>query len=213
MENNKAILDKGTYTFRQEGAFLSVKQYMLIEKEGKRCLLLRFFNASDIVVNAMEFLLIQLDADGKVISKDKIAYDDLNIRANKEYALKTGIVIKKGCVNFRVYVLYAVSGEYKYVFRNGQAVRLYDPRGYDPKPKKVLRKSVVEVKRRYAKSGRIHVLISLLGVLLITASCVLAALGAQSNFGKIRDPEPSYEVPLPDAFENQAPQGQPDVYY
>lgn len=192
MANEKIIIDKGTYTFRQEGAFVSPKQYMLIEKEGKRCLLLRFFNSSEILVNAIEFLLIQLDADGQIISRDRMAYDEISIRPENEYALKTGIVLKKGCVNFRVQMLYAISGEYKYVFRNGQAVQLYDPRGYEPKPKKAIRKSKANVKRRYAKIGRIHALISFISILLIAAACTFAALGSQAKFGtrRVSPPEP-----------------------
>ena len=192
MAIDRKILDKGTYTFRQEGAFISAKQYMLIEQDGKKCLLLRFYNSSDMLVNAMEFLLIQLDADGKVIARDRMAYDNVNVRAAKEYALKSGIVIKKDCVNFRVQMLYAVSGEYKYVFRNGQAVQLYDPRGYDPKPGSVSRRSIVSVKRKYAKMGRVHSFVSFIAILLVAAACTLAALGTQDNFGK-RPPAPETE--------------------
>ena len=192
MAIDRKILDKGTYTFRQEGAFISAKQYMLIEQDGKKCLLLRFYNSSDMLVNAMEFLLIQLDADGKVIARDRMAYDNVNVRAAKEYALKSGIVIKKDCVNFRVQMLYAVSGEYKYVFRNGQAVQLYDPRGYDPKPANVSRRSIVSVKRKYAKMGRVHSFVSFIAILLVAAACTLAALGTQDNFGK-RPPAPETE--------------------
>ena len=187
MTKNRNVLDKGTYNFHQEGAFLSVKQYMLVEREGKRCLLLRFMNESNLLIQAMEFTLIQLDGDGKVISTDRMRYDDLSVRPAREYALKTGIVLKPGCVNFRVQMAYAISGEYKYVFKNGQAVEHYDPRGYDLRQSTVYRKSTLSAKRKYSGAGRLYGFIAFVGILLILAACALAVVKTQSNFGKDRE--------------------------
>ena len=187
MAKNRNVLDKGTYNFHQEGAFLSVKQYMLVEREGKRCLLLRFVNESNMVIQAMEFTLVQLDGDGKVISSDRMTYDDLSVRPASEYALKTGIVLKAGCVNFRVQMAYAVSGEYKYLFKNGQAVEQYDPRGYDLRPQTVYRKGTISAKPKYARAGRLHGFIAFIGIVLILAACTLAVLKTQSKFGTERE--------------------------
>ena len=105
-------------------------------------------------------------------------------------SLRTGIVLKKECVNFRVQMVYAISGEYKFLFRNGQAVQTYDPRGYDPKPKKnSSRRSSVEVKQRYGKHSGLHGLIAFVGVLIIAAACTLSALKANDVFGTRREPE------------------------
>lgn len=202
MASERAILDKGSCNFHQEGAFLSVKQYMLVEREGKRCLLLRLENKSERIIHGLEFILLQLDGEGRVIARDRLAYDELNIRASEEYALRTGIVLKKECINFRVQMVYAISGEYKFLFRNGQAVQTYDPRGYDPKPKKnSSRRSSVAVKQRYGKRSGLHGLIAFVGVLIIAAACTLSALKANDVFGTRREPEiPSVEEAPPTEY-------------
>ena len=63
-------VEKGAYPYHQHGAFVNVKNFIFTTRSGKRCLLLQFTNESAINVEAIKFVLVQLDSTGKVISKN-----------------------------------------------------------------------------------------------------------------------------------------------
>ena len=72
------IISKGTYKGITEKAFpLEVKEYVFARENGKKCLLLRFFNSSEINVTALTFWLIQKDSSGNEIRKRKITLDGI----------------------------------------------------------------------------------------------------------------------------------------
>ena len=122
-------IDKGLYHHPQVAGCMSLKQYMIVDEGGARCLLLRFFNESGRDINAMEFKLVQLDMSGEVIDSSHIKLVDIKAHAGNTYAIKRGIVLSDHCVDFRVTVLWVMSGGYKYVLRHNQMIPEYDVRG------------------------------------------------------------------------------------
>ncbi len=187
MAKDNNLLSKGSYDHYQTGAFIGVKNYIFSEQDGKKCLLLQLFNSSEKKISAFKFTLVQLDAAGRHIHKHSYTYHSLNIDAGLDYALKMGIVVKAECVSFRVQMLYAVSDGYKYVFKNGTAVKHYDPRGYEnDKRSSRAGKGSSSVLRRYGNGGRLHGIAALIALLVICAACVYTALMGQDNFGKRR---------------------------
>lgn len=131
MRENKEYYEKGFYNHDQIGGFVSVKQFILIEKNGKRVLLLRFSNDSPVVINRMRFQLTQLDKEGNTIDCSKVKYTDLSVAPGSVFAPEEGIVVKSECADFIVRIIYVVSGEFKYVPGRGRPTAHYDVRGYD----------------------------------------------------------------------------------
>jgi hypothetical protein len=105
---------------------MSLKQYMIVEEAGKKCLLLRFFNESANDVSAMELRLVQLDMSGEVIASSHIKVPQMKAHAGSTYSLKRGIVLNEHCVDFRITVLWVMSQGYKYVLRHNQMIPEYD---------------------------------------------------------------------------------------
>ena len=124
-------IDKGVYSHKQIGGYMTVKQFMVVEREGKRCLILRFENESSLEVNAIEFTVIQRNTSGDVIGSSKIKHTHLSVGAGELYSPESGAVIKPECADFEIEMNSVVSGKYRYVFRGGQVTAHYDRRGYD----------------------------------------------------------------------------------
>ena len=78
-------LVKGVYDRPQTRGAFAVKQYMLIEQDGKHCLLLKFENESDMPISEAEFTVCQLDADGNEIGNIDICYRDIFIEPRCTY--------------------------------------------------------------------------------------------------------------------------------
>lgn len=178
MAKSKDIIEKGAYVHYQIGSFIEVKNFIIANKSDKKCLLLLLANNSETTVNSVKFTLTQLDALGKVISKDDFVFSDLRITPAGEYALESGIVLSEKCFDFRVKMIYALSGEYKYVFKKGQAIQSYDPRGYKKKKSYAKDAGYVQVGRRRVKDGRLHGLIAFLAVAAVAVVTAYVLLGA-----------------------------------
>ena len=174
MAKNNAILEKGAYVHHQNGAFVEVKNFILSTRQGKRCLLLQFSNSSEHEVSAIRFNLVQMDASGNVIAENECQYS-VKIAAASDYSLPSGLVIKDECVDFRVHMLYVVSGAYKYSFKNGEAIQSYDPRGYSDN-KSHSKKGNLEVKRIKPNSERLHTVLAAMSVLAVLMACAFVLL-------------------------------------
>ncbi len=177
MARDNSVIEKGSYLHRQSGAFVELKNFIISEKSGKRCLLLQFANNSQNEVTSIKFILVQLDASGKTISKQAYSYEGLKMKAERSFSLERGIVIKKECADFRLHMVYAVSGDYRYFFRNGRSVQSYDPRGYKEKKHPDAVNGTLQVKKTFGKSGRLHGFIAFIAVVMIFAACAYTALG------------------------------------
>ena len=176
MAKNNSILEKGPYVHNRAGVFIEIKNFILAEKTGKRYLLLQLVNNFSKTVSAIKFSLVQLDSAGNVITKNSYTYN-VKMEPGADFALECGLIIKDECVDFRVQMLYAISGEYKYFFRNGESVQSFDPRGYGSKSVSASDGRSMTVKRRFAGNSALHGLIALVSLILVLGACAFAAIG------------------------------------
>ncbi len=199
--NKKNYIDKGIYSHPQTGGYLSLKQFILIEQEGTRCLLLRFANESDFEINGARFIVKQLNSNGEDIGRVDIDYRDMALSAGQMYAPEQGIVVKKDCVDFTVQMVSLISGDYKYVFENGVVNASYDPRGYNDKPRRERKRgsAAKSVKQTYRGGGKFYGVIAAVSFLLVIGSLVFVIY--QSSEGMARDDLPeAYSETYADRF-------------
>ncbi len=199
--NKKNYIDKGIYSHPQIGGYLSLKQFILIEQDGKRCLLLRFANESDFEINAARFIVKQLNADGEEIGRVDIDYRDMAVSAGQMYSPEQGIVVKKDCVDFTVQMVSLVSGDYEYVFKNGVVTASYDPRGYSDKVRKDRKRGSagISVKQPYRGGGKFYGVIAAVSFILVIGSLIFVIY--QSAEGRATDELPrTYSEAYADRF-------------
>lgn len=165
-KNNSLI--KGVYGHPQVSGYFVVKQYMVLEQDGKRCLLLRFVNELTTTIQTVEFTVKQFNAAGKSIGKLKIKYTGLSVKGGELYVPEQGIVIQDECVDFAIQMKYIISENVKYLYKKGIVTSHYNPRGFEEKQAKVsASKNKVGTKRRYWGGGKIYVGIAWISFVLM----------------------------------------------
>lgn len=172
MKSKKQYIDKGIYSHPQIGGYLTVKQFLLVEREGKRCLLLRFANESDFVIDRAEFTVKQYNAAGKMIGSVNIKYDGISIAVGDMFAPKNGIVVDETCVDFIVQMSYVGSGCYKYIFKNGSVIAYYEKAQKTDKRRVGKNTSKVTVRQKYRGSGKMYGLLAFLSFVLVIGAFV-----------------------------------------
>ena len=123
----KQIISKGEYRHYQIDDFISVKQYIFLRAEEKKCLTLRFTNSLGCKVNAFKFLLIQIDIQGNVIGKKKIKINNIIFEDGSDYTSSKGIVVDEKCVDFKIQMLCVYSERYRYKLKNNKVAIYYVP--------------------------------------------------------------------------------------
>lgn len=174
------ILEKGIYNHPQPSGCMTVKQYIIIEKNKKRCLLLRFCNESGLNITDMGFTVTQLDSAGEVIETSTVKSAAIRVNAGLTFSLKKAVVLNRRCTDFIVTVTWVISKGYKYEVRNGQMVPHFDTRGFDTSEAKPAR-SYSSAKARGNPGGAIVALVS---TLLVLAFVGLSILRSSQRFGK-----------------------------
>lgn len=123
---------KGIYRYPQINGFISVRNYMFAWQDDKRCLLLRFVNNFDQVIDSFEFTVTQLDVHGNVIKSLPIKYKKLGFRPGALYSSNKGIVVDDACADFKISFDKVRSGDYTYRVVDNKVVAYY------PQPEKKL---------------------------------------------------------------------------
>lgn len=145
----KKYMVAGEYDHYQLGGYFTVKQYIMTVQEEKLCLLLRFENQMNSRVDAVEFVVKQLNSEGKMLGNIRIHYSDLRVEAGQLYCPDKGIVLHDDCTDFIIQMKYVISERTKYSFRNGVATAHYDIRGYEKKQAKSSHKSKVAIRKKF----------------------------------------------------------------
>lgn len=182
-QQKQTFMIKGLYSHAQTHGYFTVKEYIMMEREGKHCLLVRFENELQRTVNEMNFTVKQYNAAGKMIGKVKIHYSDLQIAPGQKYCTQQGIVIDAECVDCVVQIHYLVGEGVKYVFRRGMVTEHYDPRGYERKKPYHSSRSHVTIRRKYRGGGKIFGWIAFLAFALTIAFLVLLIYQSKSVYG------------------------------
>lgn len=123
----RQIISKGEYRHYQIDNFISVKQYIFLRVNEKKCLVMRFTNSLGCKVNAFKFVLYQIDIKGNVICKKKIRVNNISLHDGRNYTSNKGIILDEKCVDFKVVMLCAYSDRYRYKLKNDKIAVYYVP--------------------------------------------------------------------------------------
>ena len=187
---NKDCISKGYYKHSGIEGFVSVKQYMFIRKKGKKCLIQRFSNDSDFVVNALEYIVTELDAEGNVIKTDRIRSSGFTAAPGTVFAPPSGVVVSEECVDFKIRFISCVSGKYKYLVRNGIAVPIYDRLGYARKKRdNGFGYGEVSVKRDSSSAKRLSVIIAAVAVAVMLTVAVIGGIEEAVRISRVDYPD------------------------
>ena len=170
-------IDKGVYSHKQVNGYMVVKQFMVVEREEKRCLILRFLNESDFEVNAMIFTVTQRDTAGEIIGTSNIKLTHLSVAAGELFSPESGVIIAPECADFEVEMQTVISGKYRYVFKGRQVTAHYDKRGYEDGVNAVhihSHEGKSTAIRKYYTKGRLYRFIAVATLLSVLISIILS---------------------------------------
>ena len=167
-------IKKGIYSYPQLSGYLSVKQFMIIERKEKKCLILRFANEADFEIKSARFNLKQLNAKGDVIDESKLEYLSLNLKAGDMCAPRDGIVLKKDCADVLIKLVSLVGGRYEYHFKNDIVTAHYNKNGYGKKTSRKSGSSQLDVVHRYSGGGKFYKRIAVFAFFLTVVAFVLS---------------------------------------
>ena len=122
MASGQQRISKGFYQYSQVNNFITVKNYMFIRENDKKCLLIRFVNDSDFVVDSMEYVVVQLGVGGEIIKKSEVICKNMKLAPNEIYAPDDALVVDDYCSDFKVVFSCVKSGDYVYTVREGRVV-------------------------------------------------------------------------------------------
>lgn len=163
--NSRNIIEKGFYSHPQTSGGVQLKQYIITKEGDKKCLLLRFFNDSELIINEMNITLTQQCGEESEPEKVKISLDGLNIHPGETFAMKNGVVISDSITDFTVEITEVISRDFVYKESGDSLVAKYDPRIKSSKKKSRVSRIVVK-KKRVAITG-LSALVAFIGIVLI----------------------------------------------
>lgn len=173
-KQNRRVI-KNNYVHHQISGYLSVTQYAITTVNERRCLILRFLNEMQAAVSEVEFTVIQLDAEGNIIGKSKIKYENVKIAPRQLYCSEEAVLIKKECTDFVVRIRYIISDDIKYVFKNDHVTAHYDTRGFRHKNKQTFGPQVVAIRKSTFGGGAFFGLMALLSFAISIGALFLAS--------------------------------------
>lgn len=121
MNKNVQIISKGLYNGTQDQASpMHVREYVFAREKGKKCLLLRFVNNSDVPLTGIEFKLIQKNSDGVKIDESKLSLKDFDCRPGELFSPSVCFFVNEKCIDFDIKIISILSGDYEYRSKNGE---------------------------------------------------------------------------------------------
>ena len=127
-KNERTVIEKGFYNHPQKSGRMQLKQYIIVREGGKKCLLLRFLNESDITVTGIEITLTQIRSHDKEPINTKVTCSGMRVRPGETYAMANAIVVSDDCVDFTINITRISSQGYYYYESGGKMISQYDPR-------------------------------------------------------------------------------------
>lgn len=126
MNANVQIISKGLYSGAVDvGSPIRAKEYVFTREKGKKCLILRFLNESNISVTSFTFKLVQKNSDGDIIAESNFTIDGVDCHAGEIFSPKRCFFVNDKCVDFDVNIISVFSDEYEYKSRNGEGYVRY----------------------------------------------------------------------------------------
>lgn len=171
------IIAKGIYKHPQTEGFISVKQFMFVQRDGVKHLIVRYMNEMDANVEDMKLLLTEMNADGAVIAERRLEHRGLKADAGATFAPNEGIPISSECVDFKIKILEATSGFYTYRYKGNKTCVYYTPK-QSARPKPPTGTPGFSAKKLKTPSSRAMTAVSIfLITLFIAASILVSYLG------------------------------------
>ena len=138
MNEKQQVISKGPYVYPQINKFFTVKQYILLRKEGQKSLLLKFINDTGFFVKEVSFKLIQLNSEGKTICSQNVLYSGISVMPGVSFTPTSRIIVDEKCSDFKVVFNYVDSGDFRYRIKRGKIVTFYkEPKYRDVVPEPV----------------------------------------------------------------------------
>ncbi len=112
------IIAKGVCSYPQTEGFVKARQYIIIEENGKRYLLVKLSNLRGEKVTGVTLYIEQFDETGRKISADKIRLKNICGYPKKSFAVKHKISIASDCVDCKITVTEAEFDGYTFTPHN-----------------------------------------------------------------------------------------------
>ena len=126
MKHDCKIISKGLYKESDfDNGILAVKQYVFSREKNKKYLMIRFLNKANFIINALEFWIIQKNADGVEIGEIKVRIKDIYARPGEIFSPERCFLVKEKCSDFEIRFVAVKSGSYEYRFKNGETFVRY----------------------------------------------------------------------------------------
>jgi hypothetical protein len=182
------VFAKGIYSHPQISDFISAKQYMIISKDDKKYLSVRFSNDSSFTVSAICLNIYQLDARGNVLQKNTVEQNSMHELPGSLFTLASVVEADAKCSDVKVQIIYADSGEYRYSPRKNRVTVSFMPKEERQMHEDLCRRHG-EVKNP-ARIFYVWVVILLVAMILINLfqimmPFVLESMGATQNGGSL----------------------------
>ena len=150
MSENGTLITKGLYHHPQPERFIFLKEYVIKECDGKRCLFLRCVNEIDAKIDYVELTVTEKNSRGRTIGKVRTR-QKVKALAGDSFTLPEGIVLSPECADIRVSFEEAGSGYYTYREKNHKVSLYYTPKKEAPVIEgKVKKDSVSSMKKSRA---------------------------------------------------------------
>ena len=127
MAEKRDIISKGIYKHPQIVGFVSVKQYIFMDKNGKRGLVLRFSNDLDATENGMEFTVIELDSNGNAIRNSLVHYTG-RVHSGCMFTSESAVIVEPKCCDFKVFINKVFADNYEYTAVGDKVLTRYTNR-------------------------------------------------------------------------------------
>lgn len=122
------IITRGTYSHSQLSGFMSVREYMFLNRSGQKCIIIRFYNESKHTIKSLDFTLVQLSSDGRVLGKCDVSYKDLDVKPGSTFSTHKAIAVDSACADFEVQIRSASSAYYLFRIKQENVIAYYDKR-------------------------------------------------------------------------------------
>jgi len=112
-------VSKGFYQHSQINNFISVKNYIFVRKNGKKYLLLQFYNDLKHPVHEMEYTVIELDSEGKELGRTDVKRSNTVFHPSSTYISTEGVAVNEKCCDFKVVFKRVCANRYLYTVNAG----------------------------------------------------------------------------------------------
>jgi len=166
------IISKGYYSYPQSNEQISCKQFMFALKDDKKCLLLRFTNNEESTLSGLEFMVQELDSRGNKVGEQLVKAQKAYCPSGDSFSVSEDIFVHDSCTDFKVSIVAADFGDYKYSYKKDNVSVSYAPNREVELNDDIKKQMGIQKKSITTKNFKLGGFL-----LIITVVVILAALG------------------------------------